>query len=220
MIKKIMLLLIPLSVYANLEDIFTDIYLHNKWNHKESFSGATSSLNFTKNLREKLPELLDQYNISTIFDAACGDFNWVKEIPLENRTYIGGDIVQPLVKRNQTKYGSDNISFVYCDITTDPIPQVDLIIFRFTGTNLSHEETLKVLDNFKKSGSQYLLMTTYSSLKKNIPIKTGVRDYRINLELPPFNFPEPLHFILERKRKSGPGVGMGLWKLDDIVITH
>jgi len=80
----------PFNVYSNkikekkifkhdsIEDRFTEIYKSNYWGSKESVSGIGSTLIYTENLRSKLPDLFQLYSIKSIFDAPCGDFNWMK----------------------------------------------------------------------------------------------------------------------------------------------
>jgi hypothetical protein len=71
---------------------FTDIYHKNIWENEESVSGPGSTLEYT--VRDALPTVLDTYSIKTIFDAPCGDFNWMKYVVKgTNIKYTGGDIV-------------------------------------------------------------------------------------------------------------------------------
>lgn len=58
-----------------LEDRFTDIYYGNGWTADESVSGQGSTVENTFKLRRQLPELFDKFEIRSIFDAPCGDFN-------------------------------------------------------------------------------------------------------------------------------------------------
>ena len=62
----------------NINSIFTKIHDDNLWGSAESVSGSGSEFAYTKNLREKLPDLFSRYNIKKILDAPCGDFNWMR----------------------------------------------------------------------------------------------------------------------------------------------
>ena len=42
--------------------------------------------------------------IKRLFDAPCGDFNWMKEVHLLDVDYIGGDIVSSLVLNNKEQF--------------------------------------------------------------------------------------------------------------------
>ncbi len=66
---------IYLSNFAgSKKDIFRRIYLENKWNDNYSYSGTGSNLEQTKNILEKLPNVLLKYDIKSILDILCGDF--------------------------------------------------------------------------------------------------------------------------------------------------
>jgi hypothetical protein len=179
---------LPLS---STEDRFTWIYKNNLWNSNESVSGPGSTLKYTENLRKELPNLLSDYSIKKIFDAPCGDFNWMKHLlPNIDVDYIGGDIVLPLIESLNVKYKTHNITFIHIDLTKDPFPKSDLMICRDCLFHLSFEDTKSVLHNFVASGIPYLLTTTHKInnefVNRNIP--TG--DFRvINLFAPPYNFP-------------------------------
>ena len=64
----------------NIEYKFTNIYKNNYWGSSESKSGEGSNLDFTINIRSELPKLCKNYGIKVLFDAPCGDFNWMKHI--------------------------------------------------------------------------------------------------------------------------------------------
>ena len=92
------------------EKRFTKIYLENHWNDSESRSGEGSTLENTQNVRNELPKILKKYNIKSMLDAPCGDFNWMKSITQDvSIKYIGGDIVKPMIENNQAKHGDNSI---------------------------------------------------------------------------------------------------------------
>jgi hypothetical protein len=71
-------------------------------------------------------------------------------------------------------------------------PHADLILRRLLLIYLSLDDCVRVLRNFKTSGSRYLMITNQPDADRNQEILfTG--SYRpVNLRLPPFNFSEPL----------------------------
>ena len=110
------------------EEAFTKIYLDNSWQSRETKSGVGSEIAETKNVVNKLPELINRFDIKTIFDAGCGDWNWFKEIEIDVN-YLGGDIVIPLVDDLKTKYEKENINYlmklkIYCIIWKQPFLQL------------------------------------------------------------------------------------------------
>ena len=91
---------------------FSIIYKNNYWDNKESISGPGSTLKNTKNLRYVLRKIIKKYKIKTIFDAPCGDCNWIKVIFKEDlRKYIGADIVKECILDNKNKFKRKNLNF-------------------------------------------------------------------------------------------------------------
>jgi len=66
--------------FLNTKDKFTAIYKRNLWNNEESPSGGGSTVRRTIKIRHLLPGLLRLYNIKSICDAGCGDFNWMQHL--------------------------------------------------------------------------------------------------------------------------------------------
>jgi hypothetical protein len=93
-----------------------------------------------------------------------------------------------------------------------------MILCRDCLVHLSDKHIKYTLINFKKSKSKYLLTTTFCLLSENRNIRTG--DWRpINLQLPPFSFPEPIMLIDEKCPDDGGfRKSLGLWQLKDIKI--
>ena len=184
-----------------LEGVFTSVYQENLWGDDSSVSGPGSSLEQTGVIRERIIELIGKYNIKTIVDAPCGDFFWMKEVV--NKTsgsinlYIGVDIVEELVLNNQTKYGSDKIEFLNMNLTHQIVPEADLIICRDCFLHLSYRNIYNILNNFKLSGADYILASTYTRHKNKNVYKFSVEGRAINLELFPFQIKNQLVSVNE-----------------------
>ena len=106
-IKKIFLRI--LNKLTSTELIFYKKYFDKKisWHHpelSESLSGDGSGMTQTKIIRKTIPLIIKKYKIQTIFDAACGDFYWMKFIINNKIQYIGTDIVKKLIELNKKKY--------------------------------------------------------------------------------------------------------------------
>lgn len=201
-----------------VEEVFTDIYKTKFWVLGESVSGPGSELRVTQRMRPQLSALIKRFGISSIADAPCGDLNWMRYVDLGTCRYIGYDIVQELVECN-TKLFGETKEFRHFNLIDNVIEKVDLIICRDMIAHLTHEQIVKVLRNFKKSGSKYILMTTGLTTKDNSPDITTGEVRRINFELAPFNFPRPLALIEEDiPFECERGKHLALWFLDDINI--
>ena len=178
-------------------EVFTDIYHIDHWKTPESKSGSGSTLEATKTIREQLPKIIEKYSIRTMLDVPCGDYNWMKEVQKDCK-YLGGDIVAEVVQKNQQLYSSETVQFKQIDITTDTLPEVDLIFCKDCLQHLSYKKAKDTLNNFKRSGSKYLLVTSYPKTWRNHDIYDG--DYRaLNLLIKPFYLPK---FILKIKEES------------------
>ena len=66
-----------------------------------------------------------------IFDAPCGDFNWMKLVLNKcDINYIGGDIVENLINDLNKQFSSSKRLFINIDITQDKLPDADLMMVR------------------------------------------------------------------------------------------
>lgn len=197
-------------------NVFSEIYKTDFWNSLESKSGGGSTLEATKTIREELPFLIAKFSVRSMLDIPCGDFNWMKTVK-KDCNYIGGDIVASVIEQNNKLYSSDSVRFIQMDITSDNLPQVDLIFCKDCLQHLSNDSVAKALKNIKKSGSRYLLVTSYPKTWKNHDIYDG--DYRpLNLLIKPFSLKNPLLKIRETSKGSGVEIDktMYLFSIDSI----
>jgi len=202
----------------NLRSTFTDIYDRNAWGGVRSASGTGSDVEQTTVIRGALAELIRRLNIRSILDAPCGDFYWMKECNLEVERYFGIDIVPQIVAKNREHYGREGVVFICGDITRERLPQVDLIFCRDCLVHLSFGRAKAAISNFVRSKSKYLLTTTFPGANPNQNIISG--SWRpLDLQLPPFSFPEPL-ILINESCSEGNGrysnKSLGLWSLEQI----
>src|SRR5689334_6537607 len=142
-------------------DKFQRIFDENAWGNSESVSGEGSNLERTRVVRAALPGLLARHGVRSILDAPCGDFYWMKEVPLGDIEYIGADIVPEIITRDLELYAAPRRRFVVCDLVSDPLPKADLILCRDCLVHLPYAETRTAIANFRKSGALWLLTTTF-----------------------------------------------------------
>jgi 2-polyprenyl-3-methyl-5-hydroxy-6-metoxy-1,4-benzoquinol methylase len=175
--------------------IFEDIFEKGGWQNNESVSGSGSTLQNTRRIIQLLPDIFQEYNIKSVLDIPCGDFNWMRQVSMENIKYTGCDIVEKIVVNNNQKHLSPQRSFYTADITRDELPCVDLIFCRDCLVHFSNRDVLKALTNILKSRSRFLLTTTFPE-HQNQNIVTG--NWRpLNLQSAPFNLPQPLKIFFE-----------------------
>jgi len=185
----------------NLKSRFSIIYNNNYWDNKESISGPGSTIKNTKNLRKRLNQIIKKYNIKTIFDAPCGDCNWIKFVISKNNVkYLGADIVEECIKQNKLNFNNIKYKFKQLDITKDILPRADLFICRDFMFHLSYEDNFRFLKNIQKIDSRYILISSHSLSKEsyiyNKDIESG--DFRkINLFTKPFNFKKKYEMVIK-----------------------
>ncbi|MBI3162422.1 MAG: class I SAM-dependent methyltransferase [Chloroflexi bacterium] len=180
---------------ADPKHVFTDYYRNNFWGNPESVSGAGSTMTYTENVRNELPKLWKEYRVETFLDAPCGDFNWFQAIQRpQGMNYLGGDIVEELVRQNQEQYGDAHTRFFFIDIIKDPLPKADMWMCRDCLFHFSYGDIFKTLANFARSDIHYLFTSIHNECAANADIVTGGAR-QLNLLLPPFNLPAPILLI-------------------------
>jgi len=185
---------------------FELIYKTNFWSSKESVSGLGSELKNTINIKKEIINIISHYKIRSILDAPCGDFNWIKDILNDEVNYFGGDIVKNLIIENLQKNKKKNITFKELDITSDPLPNVDLMLCRDCLIHLSYKKINLFFQNSKKSNIKFLLLTSYKFKNQQIKIiNSDIPDgefREIDMSEPPFLLPEPIIKILDKDEQT------------------
>lgn len=148
----------------------------------------------------------EREEIKTIVDLGCGDFNVGKRISPLFKEYVGIDIVEKLMERNQSKFGSKSVSFICKDITSDELPSADMVCIRQVLQHLSNKDIQNFLNNIR---GKYKYLVVTETLHRSWRFKAnrdifsgpGVRFHRksgVVLDLPPFNLPyEEKHLLCE-----------------------
>lgn len=221
--KFIMQCIVCISyMHANntMEQIFNHIYQTNYWGDKESVSGSGSNLKITETIRKHLPPLFQKLGIRSILDAPCGDFNWMNHVDLSSiGKYIGADIVQDIIEKNNHLYTNEKLSFTTLNIVEDPLPKVDLILCRDCLVHFIYKDIFRTLKNMVNSGSTYLVATTFTNRTENINLQKNGYWRPLNLEIEPFFLPKPLYIINENCTEAD-GIfddkSLGVWRLSDI----
>jgi hypothetical protein len=208
-----------LSKKPEIKNLFTKIYEKKEWGDLGTLSGPGSTIEETAIARKIIPEIIRTYAISSFIDAPCGDFFWMKKVNFGQCIYLGLDVVEPMIQNNNNQFGNEARKFMCADLIKDTLPSADLIFCRDCIVHLSLEDGLKIIQNFKKSGAQYLLITHFENQTYNKQTTSPI--WRpLNLRLEPFNFPEPLMIINEQCKHDSayPDKSLGLWNLNTINV--
>ena len=199
---------------VDLQTVFTDIYKKNTWASNETRSGGGSEIERTREIRMILPRIIEEYGSKRMLDAGCGDLHW---FPFANcwraglKEYEGYDIVPDLVKVQKR---DPRIRLSQANIVTDPFHAFDLILCRTVLFHLSLVNIALTLENFRRSGSSLLLMTTHPHTQINREIEDG-NWRRTNFMIEPFDLPQPIDMW-----PDGPGSDgfIGLWNLQKSMV--
>lgn len=203
---------------SSRKTIFEALYRQQGWGIGESLSGPGSSLEQTERLRRELPRWLETLHVESMLDLPCGDFRWMREVDLGDISYLGGDIVEAVVRRNHRRFAGPHRRFVVMDLLRDRLPTVDLVLCRDGFVHFSNEDIFTALDAIRSSGSAYLAATTFTDeTRRNADVPTGA--WRpLNLRSAPFRFPEPLATIVEGCSEPGAYAdkSLGIWRVEDL----
>jgi hypothetical protein len=200
-------------------ETFRQIHLSNHWGSTESRSGPGSAGGQTEPLRTGLPALLADLGVRTLLDLPCGDANWISTIPLPGVDYLGADLVPEVIARNRERFGPSR-RFEILDLLSSPLPRADLVLCRDCLVHFSFADVGRAVANLRRSGSIWLLSTTFPQQHENEDIVTG--DWRpLNLERAPFNFPVA-DALLNEQCTEQEGLfadkSLGLWKIHRLQI--
>jgi hypothetical protein len=205
-----------------VEETFDSIHQSNFWGSEESISGVGSDLVQTQVIIEELSKLFQKDNkINSVLDIPCGDFNWMKLVNLSEIKYVGADIVKVLIEENNKNYGNTDRQFVHLNLIKDELPSLDLILVRDCLVHLSESYIFDALRNIKLGKIKFLMTTSFAERTSNKDIQTG--DWRpLNLQIAPFNFPEPL-LIINENCTEGKGKYadkcLMLWRVEDLKLS-
>jgi len=206
----------------SIRETFSHIYSNHKWGSEESVSGSGSDLSQTATIIKEIPELIERYNIQSLLDVPCGDFNWMKEINLSKLNYTGGDIVPQLIIENNRLYGEKMKRFISLDLVNDDLPKADLILVRDCFVHLPLGSINQAIKNIKNAEIKYILTTTFPRSRRNYDITTG--NWRpLNLCKEPFSFGKPIEIINENCTESFGQYNdksLGLWSVEEIKNLH
>jgi hypothetical protein len=135
--------------------------------------------------------------------------------------YTGIDIVPELIadlRSRAEREGSGRV-YILADITRDPLPGVDAVLCRDCLVHLSFSNIAAAVANFRQSGSEWLITTTFPEFKANIDCDDG--DWRaLNFELPPFNWGPPTHLIVESCAEGNGGwadKSLAAWRICNVT---
>jgi 2-polyprenyl-3-methyl-5-hydroxy-6-metoxy-1,4-benzoquinol methylase len=158
-----------------MEQTFTDIYDKKKWG-KGSGTGSKMSRNNQKYI-DTLKRIINTYDIKSICDIGCGDWQFSQFIGYDNMdvSYLGIDCVKSVVDEIKQKYQTDTIKFEHRVIGELYIPKgYDLIVLKDVIQHWTDQDILKYLPDIIKHNKYVFLTNGYKFMRdpKKNEIKT------------------------------------------------
>ena len=180
-----------------MRDKFENIYMNNLWEHG---SGEGSLPIHTKGYAKFVEHFLTIYNICSVVDLGCGDWQFSRFINWGDTTYHGYDIVQSVIDSNKAKFESDKTLFhLY---TGDPInlPKADLIIAKDVlqhWSNNNIEKFLPLLSKYK----YFLITNCINPNGKTVNINIEDGEFRfLDLRREPFSLQSEIVYEFTNKQ--------------------
>jgi hypothetical protein len=205
---------------ADYEQIFASMAEQYRGYGDESLSGPGSTLGQTRELRERLPLLLQHLGVRRLLDAPCGDFHWLQHVDLGVDHYTGVDIQAEIIAENGRRYGGARRTFRRIDITRDVVPPADAILCRDALVHMPFDDAFRALEGFRRSGAGWLITTTFTGARFNADTAPG--QWRaLNLTQSPFDFPPPFATIVEKCTEAGGAFAdksLAVWRLQDLLL--
>lgn len=200
-------------------DAFEAIYHQNLWGSAQSHSGHGSELDYTSRYRSALTGLIQARNIQSVFDAPCGDLNWMQHVISETAIrYSGGDISASVVASTQAKFPT--LDLQQFDICRDAFPVADLWHCRDCLFHLPFADIKLALANFIASEIPFALITTHKGrlLHRNLDIPVG--GFRLlDVQRAPLHFPPAIAYLPDYRLGRDFPRYMGLWSREMIAST-
>lgn len=198
---------------------FDTIYEDNLWGSEASRSGVGSELAATRRYRAALAGLIRSRGFRSLFDAPCGDLNWMPsllaEVPI---SYQGGDISAALVAALAKRHPA--LAVRQFDICRDAFPSADVWHCRDCLFHLPFADIRMALTNFVTSGIPYALLTTHRArfLHRNLDLR-GVGFRFLDLERAPVSLPRPLAYLPDYRSGFDFPRYVGLWSREMIATA-
>jgi len=198
---------------------FADVYHRRLWGagtDDSPVSGPGSTLAWSENARAALADIIQDFAITSLLDAPCGDRTWIRVADLSHVRYTGVDIVPELIAQHRHHMSSSNdaLRFEVMDVVTEVPPPHDLILCRHLLNHLCAGDVMRALGNFSASGSRWLLTTTFVGSCQGLlhPDSSPETSVPINLLEPPYSLPDPVRLYREGGHPHDRQF-LGLWKL-------
>lgn len=179
---------------------FTEVYASKAWGDDGSDFYSGEGTTETEVTRPYLDYLIAEFakmpSPPRVLDLGCGDFKICSQLLPFVATFTGADVVPSLVERNNRAFGSDTVRFICADISSDPLPEADVVLVREVMQHMSNAQVGRLLNRLSDFPVAYV--TNVEPVKSAIAVKNrdlvpgpdtrGVFGSALFLDEPPFSF--------------------------------
>lgn len=151
----------------SIKDVFTDIYKKSEWGSSEEnsqpfYSGLGSHDIAVVNPYVKVViEFLSKFETHpNVVDLGCGDFSIGSKIRNHCNNYVACDIVSELIEFNSKNYANLGVDFRTLDMSSDELPEGDIVFIRQVFQHLSNEQIENALQKIIKK-YKFLVLTEH-----------------------------------------------------------
>lgn len=169
--------------FEPLREKFEAIYQEDEWTNG---SGPGSMPKHTIEYRAFLSKFLSENAITSVTDLGCGDWQSTRLIDWTGIHYIGLDVVEWLVDRNNARFGAANIEFRHLT-DLDQLPGGDLCICKEVLQHLPNDVIQAHLGAIAER-YRFALITNFVEPEWEANVDIGIGGGRpLKLEAAPFN---------------------------------
>jgi len=164
--------------------VFNKYYSTNAWIGGGSGSGSTAENTIA--YREFLSSFLRQFEIKSVVDLGCGDWQFSRLIDWSGIDYLGIDVSEIVLKNTKTFTGS-NVRFANMDALSGDLPAADLLIVKDVIQHWSNSDIAHLIPALKRYKYALITNTSHKNTKRiNENIRPGACR-PVDLSAEPFN---------------------------------
>jgi len=213
----------------SVEEVFTDIYLSQRWGGAEGEFCSGGGTRDERVVEPYLKAVIDWLNATAdgrarVVDLGCGDFTVGSRMIPHCESYVGVDVVKPLIEHHQRQHSRPTVRFEHLNIISDDLPAGDVCLVRQVLQHLSNEEICMILEKLRQY--RHAIITEHlpepsDFVRPNLDKAHGA-DIRLTansgvyLEHPPFSVPGDAMKVLLEVPWEGNHGGV----LRTVVISH
>lgn len=160
-----------------MEESFTKIYDKKIWGGG-SGTGSKMSRNNQKYI-DVLQSVLDGYEIKTVCDVGCGDWEFTQHIDFGDRKYLGIDCVKSVIEANKIKFKRKNVKFEHRVIGDSYIPEgYDIVIIKDVIQHWTDEDIINYFTKIVKNNKLVFCTNGFKFMRDQSKNKLKKRDIR------------------------------------------